>query len=343
MLMRVSPIVAFVVLSLQVPLVLAQSAVTPEAPIEIVVTGRQPGPPKWKVSNGNNEMWIFAFLAPIPQDMIWESAKVETVIAQSQAYLGMPQADVSASPLLLLNPINLVRGYRFAKRLSRNADGATLAAVLPADAWQRFEALKLRYFPDDKKIEKLRPVAAGGSMVGVIQQEAGLVGAGDVMRQINRMVRRNRDMERITIEATLELEGSYRTLARRVESAVDSIAPELELACFESQLARMETDLDEMKIRANSWAQGYIDEFRGIPAPRELHAACENMLLPSGETAVFQRLQDEVNAKWLDAAEAALANNASAFAVLNIYELLRADGLLAQLQLQARGYEVRAP
>ncbi|HHX83382.1 MAG TPA: hypothetical protein GX696_10425, partial [Pseudomonadaceae bacterium] len=88
-------------------------------PTEIIVTGRQPGPPMWKVSNGDNSLWIFAYLSPIPEDMIWESDKVEAVIAQSEVYLTMPQTRAKISRLVLANPINWIRGYRMAKRLSR--------------------------------------------------------------------------------------------------------------------------------------------------------------------------------------------------------------------------------
>ena len=104
----------------------SQTAEVGETLEEIVVVGRQPGPPMWRVSKGDHVLWIFPHLSPVPKDMIWETDKVAVVIAKSQEAIGLPRVYWTASPLLLLNPVNIFRGLRLAKRLSRNPDGATL-------------------------------------------------------------------------------------------------------------------------------------------------------------------------------------------------------------------------
>ena len=101
----------------------AQSAAPAEPPDEIVVTGRQPGPPLWRVSNGDHVLWIFPQLAPVPKGMVWESNKVAAVIAQAQEALGMPDIGADFSPRVYLNPINLFRGARLEKRLSGTPSG----------------------------------------------------------------------------------------------------------------------------------------------------------------------------------------------------------------------------
>jgi hypothetical protein len=63
--------------------------------------------------------------------LIWESQKVETVIAQSQEYLTAPDIELTPPLRILLNPINVVRAIRLARRLTRHADDATLAEVVP--------------------------------------------------------------------------------------------------------------------------------------------------------------------------------------------------------------------
>lgn len=50
-----------------------------DAPEEIIVTGRQPGPPLWKVSSGDRVLWIFPYLDWIPKDMIWEDDRAARV------------------------------------------------------------------------------------------------------------------------------------------------------------------------------------------------------------------------------------------------------------------------
>ena len=110
--MRVAGLLLLSLSWLVAGLAAAQSAAPAEAPDEIVVTGRQPGPPLWRVSNGDHVLWIFPQLAPVPKDMVWESDKVAAVIAQAQEALEMPDIGADISPRLYLNPINLFRGAR---------------------------------------------------------------------------------------------------------------------------------------------------------------------------------------------------------------------------------------
>ena len=119
----------------------AQEPAPAEAPDEIVVTGRQPGPPLWRVADGDHVLWIFPQLSPVPKDMVWQSDRVAAVIAQAQEALGLPNFGADVSPRLYLNPVNLIRGMRLAKRLSRDTAGRMLEEVLSPDVYSRFAAL----------------------------------------------------------------------------------------------------------------------------------------------------------------------------------------------------------
>lgn len=68
-------------------------------PVEIVVTDRQPGPPLWKVSNGDQVLWIFPYLTWIPKDMFWENNRVARILAESQEFLELPQVSWTSAPL----------------------------------------------------------------------------------------------------------------------------------------------------------------------------------------------------------------------------------------------------
>src|SRR5690606_29285872 len=59
---------------------------------EVVVTGRLPGPPLWKVSKNHNVLWILPLIDAYPKKMEWDSARVESLIAQSQEYIERPLA-----------------------------------------------------------------------------------------------------------------------------------------------------------------------------------------------------------------------------------------------------------
>src|SRR5262245_49164494 len=92
------------------------AAETAEAPEVITVTGRLPGPPLWRVNNGDKVLWIFPYLEWIPKDMLWDSERVARRIAESQEALSLPTVDVSFAPSLVMNPINIWRGTRLMNR-----------------------------------------------------------------------------------------------------------------------------------------------------------------------------------------------------------------------------------
>lgn len=308
----------------------------------IIVTGRQPGPPMWRVSNGENVLWIFPQLAPVPKDMVWESNKAATVIAESQEVLELPSLRFKASAPVAANPVNMFRAVRLAKRLSRDADGRTLDETLPPELYARFLALQARYFPDEAdELEELRPFFAGERMVEIIQTKEGLGGDQQIMKTIERLIRRNRDIERTAIEVKVDIEGGFGDLAQRAEDLTASLDPTLELECFESQLRRMEDDTDAMRSRANAWARGYIDEFRGIPLPGAQEDSCLALIVQSSERDLIVDSTVQLRSLWLENADRVLQTNRTTFAILPIADLLRNEGPIATLK--AKGYEVREP
>lgn len=312
-----------------------------EQPVEITVRGRQPGPPLWRVSKGDHELWIFPMLSPVPKDMLWDDTKVAAIIAQAEAVIERPDPEVLLSPLTKFNPINLVRGLRLAKRLGRNPDGGTLEAALPPDLYERFSAVKAERFPRNDDLEKLRPLFAGGRMMDEVREQEELVSPRDIGRRIERLLKRNKALEYIRIEVKVDMKGSFRSLAARAETFIENVPPALELACFEFQLRRIERDVEAMKYRADSWARGYIDEFLGVPLPGDDEDPCLQIATSSSEQELVQQMQGELDQRWLDAAEDALTRYRSTFAILGITELLSEQGPLSALA--AKGYAINVP
>jgi hypothetical protein len=273
--------------------------------------------------------------------MEWDSARVERVLAGSQEALLEPDVGVSFSPRILFNPINLFRGPRLINRLTANPGDATLDTVISADLYSRYRALKLRYFPREDEPEEMRPVFAGAMLSERILSEERLDTGNSIEQELERLIRRTDDIVVTQINVMADLTGSFKEVAARAEAFVASLPPEQELECFTQEIGRIETDLEDMKSRANAWAQGRIDQFRGIPLPGDVNDACEALLLVSSEFETLDQLVTELDRHWLEAAERALASNAQTFAILDIVELLGEEGLLADLK--ARGYEVREP
>src|SRR3546814_9201667 len=60
----------------------------------VVVSGVLPGPRMWRVSKGDNDLYILGTLSPLPKRMEWMSREVEDTIARSQAVIAPPSVAV---------------------------------------------------------------------------------------------------------------------------------------------------------------------------------------------------------------------------------------------------------
>lgn len=334
-------LVLLFILPMLAPAALAQVAAEDDKPYEVVVVGRQPGPPLWKVSNGDNVLWIFPYLTPVPKNLDWETDKVAKAIAASQEVLERPELNARASPLLLLNPINIVRGVRLMRRVTRNPDDATLDQVVPADLYARYVALKSQYFPKEKDFERMRPFMVAGAMERRIHDEENLESGDAVEKTLKRQLRKNRKLNYTPIQVEIRLEGGFGELADRAETLIDSLDHEDELKCFAQTLREMEKDIEERKYRADLWSRGYIDEFRMIPLAGTEEDLCFMLLVGGSEKDNIAAARTELDTLWLTEAERALNENPGTFATLAIQDLIRADGPLARLK--EKGYTVVEP
>jgi uncharacterized protein YbaP (TraB family) len=272
-----------------------------EAPtIEVItVIGRYPGPPLWKVTSGDRTLWIFGVLSPVPKGLDWDPRNAERVLDRAGGVIGGPR--VSA---MTLNPIRLFRLFRAARRLVRLPEGTTLADQVPAELYARYTTLRARYLPkveDDD--EELRPALAALRVYGAALEDAGLTTDSDVGKTIERKMRRSRAEEADVLVET-EPETVLGELAK--------VTPEAELACFESTLTSIETDLQGMKERANAWAIGDVDALKRFDYPDSQGNCLAALLSAPG----FVELRDELYAKWLSEAEHALATYDTSFSVL---------------------------
>ena len=303
----------------------AQTASDPqgEAIEELTVIGRYPGPPLWKVTRGEHVLWIFGNLTPLPKRMTWGSQTVEAAIARS--------AEVIAEPSLRVreyNPIKLIKLFRQAKRLTKNADDATLAVVLAPDLYARYAALKERYAPRDRDMDELRPGIVAGMLFRRAIDDAGLAINRQVVDGINKIARRH------------DVEITQQRISAKPQDLLEDLAEvsaAAEIACFDTMMKSIETDLDAMRTRANAWAVGEMESLRRFDYPAA-EADCWSALESAEGLLALKRQAD---AEWLASAERALGGNTTTFAVLPMRELLEADGLLEQLR--ARGYAVQEP
>jgi hypothetical protein len=322
---------------------LASLPATAQEEVEvIVVTGRRPGPPLWKVSNGDHTLWILPLISSVPRNMEWDDTRVADLIASADQFIDEPNVTFGVSRTMMLNPVNVVRALRLMKRLSASPDGKPLQEILPATLYARFTAIKGEYFArDEDAIERMRPSIAANVLRNQILEAENLVSPRDITRRLERHVRRNRNIVHTEMQLTHRVEGSYREISERAEALMGSLGGEQEIACFDLELGVFEQHLDDIKSMANAWANGAAEELEDFRDPDSLDNPCAAMLAESTEGQLLVEKILENNARWLDVAEAALETNHSTFAVLPLSQIIGANSLVAQLG--TRGFTVHDP
>jgi hypothetical protein len=315
----------------------ASRAESPEASSaaieEVLVTGQQPGPGLWKVTHPSaghdHVLWILGSYGPLPKKMRWRSTELESVLAGSQEVIGPVTMNAKVGPLGGLTLLPSLVGLR------RNPNGERLQDLVPADLYARWLPLKERYIGRDDDVEEWRPIFAAGALYEKAVRAYGFESFGIIWPAVEKLARKAR------VKVT-EPEVAVQVTKPRDAIRDFKQAPLDDVECFARTIARLESDLDLMRVRANAWATGDVATLREL-APVDNASACIAVVLNA------QVLRDRGAADWparraaawLSAVEQALASNASTVAVLSIEQILRPDGYVAQLR--AKGYVVEDP
>jgi uncharacterized protein YbaP (TraB family) len=306
----------------------AESAVTPTLDT-VLVTGEQPGPGLWKVSKDDHVLWILGTQTPLPKKMNWRADEVEKTIAQSQEVLADASAEFEIGFFRTLTLLPSIMSAR------KNPDGGKLQNILPADLYARWLALKVKYVGRDSGVERLRPMLAARELYEKAIDKSGLSGRNEVWRVIEKAAKA--DHVRIsTPQVKIPLDDPKQAIRD-----FNSTTGELDVACLAITIKRLETDLDAMRQRANAWAVGDLDALKNLPYPDQRAACLAAVASNANLRDHIDEAQLRVNEAWLAAAEKALADNRSTFAILPIAELVKPDGRLAALR--AAGYTIEMP
>ncbi|MGX4643256.1 TraB/GumN family protein [Massilia sp. SYSU DXS3249] len=301
-----------------------------DAPQVVLVSGARPGPGLWKVSKGDNVMWVFGTYGPLPTKMEWRSRAVDKVIAGSQEYLKPPTVHINVGWMGGMGALPFLIGYK------KNPDGAELKDVLPQEVYARWQPMKQKYFGTDKDIERQRPSFAAAELHSRAMKEAGLSGGSDVRKTIDKLV----DKHKIKVTDAgyrIEIKDPGKMLREFKKSPLD------DAACLAKTIEVLDTDVNLMRARANAWAVGELDEIRKQDfgdRDKTCFEAMTNSSLAKNQPEI-RTAKAQAAAKWVVAAEKALATNASTFTVVEIKEILDPKGVIATLQ--AKGYTVEPP
>lgn len=299
------------------------------APEQILVVGQRPGPGLWKISKGENVMWVFGSYAPLPVKMEWRAHEVEAVLSKSQEFLSPPSTGIGVG-------YNAVTMLPFLYGIKDNPDGETLQQVVPADVYARWLPLKAKYLPNNSSVEKERPMFASDALYSKGLAQAGLTNSTSIESTLYKLAAKYK-VKVTTTDMTVKIESPMKTVRAFKKAKMDDVA------CFTRTIERLETDLDAMRVRANAWAIGDIAVIEKLTFT-DRDGACSAAVMNS----VIADLQPELRtakararAAWLASAEKSLAANKSTFAWLRMSDILNPQGVVAELE--ARGYKVEKP
>ncbi len=297
----------------------------------IVVSGRYSGPGLWKVRSGDRVMWILGTQSPLPKRMEWDSTHVERRVSEAQELLMPPTVDLDAD-------VGFFRGLTLLPSLfkaRKNPDGKILRNVLPAAQYARWQVLKKRYIGVDGGIEEWRPVFAALELYDKAIKRSGMSQDPVASDAVRKAAKRSK-VKITTPTIKIKIANAKSALREFSSTALE------DQDCFRRTLDRIEGDLGTMAGRANAWAEGDVETLRNLPYQNQLTVCSE--VFTGTAMARKQGMQDiraRMENTWLAAAEKALGQNASTFAVLPMSQLLQPDGLLQRLA--AKGYVIEEP
>ena len=294
------------------------------APIQVVISGRYRGPRLWRVSRNGHVLWVLGSVSPLPKRMVWETADIERLLRQTQEVIpAWPSVGIGFHPFTALHL------YELWRKAQTNPDHQPLSAVLPPPLYARFSALKLRFAPHDRRIEQLRPILAARRLYDEALASSDLTPRNDIQRTVLDLARRSNvpiHQDKLLVKDPV---GVMRDLTGMPRSA--------EIACLQSVVRRLETDVGPMQARARAWALGDVALLRRLPHT-DNRATCLEAV--SGSTRV-RELVAQAQQDWMSAATQALEQNRTTLALQSMDLLLGPGGTLETLRQM--GYQVEGP
>ena len=293
-------------------------------PVQVVISGKYRGPKLWRVSRDGHALWVLGTVAPLPKRMVWQSEDIQRLLRQTQEVIpAWPSVGIGFHPFIA------VHLYVLWRKSQTNPDHLPLRAVLPPDLYARLSALKLRFAPNDRRIEQLRPILAARRLYDDALAASDLTPRNDIQRTVLDLAKQESvpiRQDKLLVKDPVDVMRDLANVPRPAE-----------IACLQSVLTRLETDLGPMQARARAWALGDVALLRRLPHT-DNRATCLEAV--SGSARV-RSLVAEAQQDWMSAAVQGLERNRTTLAMQSMDRLLGPDGTLEALRRM--GYQVEGP
>ncbi|MGH8051135.1 MAG: TraB/GumN family protein, partial [Arenimonas sp.] len=285
----------------------------------------------WKVSKGDNIMWIMGMQSPLPKKMEWVSREVEKKIAKSDEVLFFTSVSVTTDRGMFGTMLLIPSLYGARK----NPDDAELKDVLSPELYKRWTVLKAKYIGSDKAIEKWRPIFAAQELYEKAIKKSGL-NDENIVRPVVEDVAKEYKKKIIRPNIHVKIEKPKEAIKEFSKSSLADIE------CFSKTMDRLETDLNGMIERGNAWAIGDIEGLKTLSFTDQSQSCISALTnAATAQKRGFSDIRQRAMTAWLEAADTALAKNKITFAILPMGDMLKPTGLLASLR--AKGYQVEEP
>jgi hypothetical protein len=315
----------------------ASGTPAPQTLEKILISGEQPGPGMWKVTKGDNVLWIVGEQSPMPKNMKWRAKQLETVVASAQEIISGPGATVSPKQIGYFTALTVLPSAMEARK---NPNGATLRTVVPPEEYRRWEVLRQKYVgqynnDEEADIERWRPMFAAFELYSRAIDKSGMSSSSVVWP----VIRSNAEKHKVKITS-----AAYEPKIDNLRGAVRELKGSslADLDCFTKTMDRIDTDLELMRRRANAWARGNIDAIRALPVADQ-RVACETAIMNASFVKALgvQDISARIQEAWLAKVDEALSKNKVTVSTLSIRMLTPPNTYLTKLK--ERGYTVEEP
>jgi uncharacterized protein YbaP (TraB family) len=274
-----------------------------ESAIDIVVTAKKEGPALWRVRKGGATLIILGTVSPLPAGFVWHDWRVKAAIRRSRLMLVSSEPEANFIWMRRWSP------YR-AKALYQPKD-RHLADDLDGEEQRRLRAAIRHAGRDEARYTVLRPAIASMLLYADWRERSGLSNTS-----------LTRELVAFGRKAHVRSQFIRQTFLLPTIDELPHLEAPLQRRCFDNLLANMENERDYAQARAEAWAKGDLAALRGHYAPS---ATCADAI------AVDRQQRALAVQSWTALLLRRLQVAQQTFVMIDVANLLKADGVLAQL------------